>query len=250
MRSPDQLLHTRTRVRDRWALLPLEGYPTSRLPHWFNTEARVLASPRLGAQFVQYLLDVRPDGGAKVEPDGKVESFLYCMSGEASLSLSEGRTTLAEGGYAFIPHSSEYRLKATQPTRLILLRKNYETAIGVAEPAPIFGNERDVKPEPFLGNEHARLQLLIPDELPYDFAMNIFTFDPGHCLPYVETHVMEHGLYFMQGKGVYYLGEEWMEVTKDDFIWMGPYCPQCFYATGEQAAKYLYYKNVNREIPP
>jgi (S)-ureidoglycine aminohydrolase len=53
----------------------------------------------------------------------------------------------------------------------------------------------------------------------------------------------------MQGKGIYMLGEEWMEVIENDFIWMGPYCPQCFYATGEKPAKYLYYKNVNREIP-
>jgi (S)-ureidoglycine aminohydrolase len=40
-----------------------------------------------------------------------------------------------------------------------------------------------------------------------------------------------------------------MEVEKDDFIWMGPYVPQSFYATGPVASKYLYYKNVNREIP-
>ena len=249
MRSIDQLVHTRTRVRDRWALLPLEGFPVSRLPHWFKTEARVLASPRMGAEFVQYLLDVQPEGGAKVAADNKVESFLYCMSGEASLTLAEGRTTLTDGGFAFVPHTSEYRVQASKATKLLLLRKNYEPATGVEEPAPIFGNERDVKAEPFLGNPHARLQLLIPDELSYDLAMNIFTFDPGHCLPYVETHVMEHGLYFMQGKGVYYLGEEWMEVIQDDFIWMGPYCPQCFYATGDRPAKYLYYKNVNREIP-
>ena len=53
---------------------------------------------------------------------------------------------------------------------------------------------------------------------------------------------------FLQGKGVYRLGDEWMEVEKDDFIWMGPYCPQSFYAAGEQPAKYIYYKDVNREI--
>ena len=75
-----------------------------------------------------------------------------------------------------------------------------------------------------------------------------FSFDPGFGLPVVETHVMEHGLFFLQGKGLYYLGNEWMEVEKDDFIWMGPYCPQSFYATGPTPAKYLYYKNVNRDI--
>jgi (S)-ureidoglycine aminohydrolase len=93
------------------------------------------------------------------------------------------------------------------------------------------------------------LQTLIPDDFAFDMAMNIFTFDPGFGLPVVETHVMEHGLYFLQGKGVYFLDGEWMEVERDDFIWMGPYCPQSFYATGPTPSRYLYYKNVNREIP-
>ena len=100
-----------------------------------------------------------------------------------------------------------------------------------------------------MGNEHARLQTLLPDEMRFDLAMNIFTFAPGHSLPVVETHVMEHGLYFLQGKGLYYLDNEWMEVQQGDFIWMGPYCPQSFYATGPAASKYIYYKNVNRDVP-
>jgi (S)-ureidoglycine aminohydrolase len=97
-------------------------------------------------------------------------------------------------------------------------------------------------------NPHSLLQTLIPDELAFDMAMNIFTFDPGFGLPIVETHVMEHGLFFLQGKGLYYLEDRWMEVEADDFIWMGPYCPQSFYATGPTPTRYLYYKNVNRDV--
>ena len=41
---------------------------------------------------------------------------------------------------------------------------------------------------------------------------------------------------------------EVMEVEAGDFIWMGPYVPQSFYATGPVAAKYIYYKNVNRDV--
>ena len=110
-------------------------------------------------------------------------------------------------------------------------------------------NRRRIPAAVYLGDEGARLQALIPDELPYDLAMNIFTFETGHSLPVVETHVMEHGLWFLQGKGLYYLDDAWMEVERDDFIWMGPYVPQSFYATGPGAAKYLYSKNVNRDIP-
>ena len=248
MRSTDQLVHARTRVRDRWALMPLEGFPTSRLPAWTNTDVRVLASPALGARFAQYLLDVQTNGGTRHAADNRVESFFYCLNGEATLAIGNRTVALSDGGFAFVPHTNAFELRATRPSKLILLRKAFEATPGIEPPTPIIGNERDVAPQPFLGNEHARLQLLIPDELPYDLAMNIFTFDAGHCLPYVETHVMEHGLYFLAGKGLYMLGDEWMEVTQDDFIWMGPYCPQCFYATGPGPAKYLYYKNVNREV--
>ena len=59
---------------------------------------------------------------------------------------------------------------------------------------------------------------------------------------------MEHGLYFLSGRGMYFLDGEWMEVEAGDFIWMAPYCPQSFYATGPAPARYIYYKNVNREV--
>jgi (S)-ureidoglycine aminohydrolase len=44
------------------------------------------------------------------------------------------------------------------------------------------------------------------------------------------------------------LGRTWHEVWKDDFIWMGPYCPQQFYPTGWGDAAYLLYKDVNRDV--
>src|SRR5205809_3020849 len=122
--------------------------------------------------------------------------------------------------------------------RAILLRKVYESAKSIKPYKTFHGSAANVKAEPFADNPHTRLQLLIPDELPYDFAMNIFTFDPGHGLPYVETHVMEHGLLVLEGKGLYYLDGEWLEVEKDDFIWMGPYCPQSYYATGPTPTRY------------
>ena len=41
----------------KWALMPLEGFPFSRLPTFPEAQVRVLASPRIGAEFVQYLID-------------------------------------------------------------------------------------------------------------------------------------------------------------------------------------------------
>jgi (S)-ureidoglycine aminohydrolase len=248
MRTQTDLRHTRARLRPRYALLPLEGYPLSRLPHWRDTEVRILTSPAMGAQFVQYLLDLKQGGGTRHEPDSVAEVFLYLLSGEAELILNGGRNVLAEGGYALIPHTSSFQLNATSDCRMLMLRKAFEQVKGLGYPHPLVGNQADVPADVWQDIEGARLQTLIPDEIEYDMAMNIFTFEPGCSLPVVETHVMEHGLFFLQGKGLYYLDDEWMEVEAGDFIWMGPYVPQSFYATGPVASKYIYYKNVNRDV--
>ena len=63
MRAQHELLHGRARVRPRYALFPLEGYPCSRLPQWPGVEARVLASPALGAEFVECLLEPKAGQG-------------------------------------------------------------------------------------------------------------------------------------------------------------------------------------------
>jgi (S)-ureidoglycine aminohydrolase len=248
MRPQTELRHTRARLRRRYALFPLEGYPLSRLPHWKDAEVRILTSPAMGAQFAEYLVDLEPGGGTRHEPDNLAETFLYLLSGEADLILNGGRNALTEGSFALIPHTSNFTLTATSDCRVLMLRKAFEQAKGIGYPHQLVGHQKDVPAEVWLDIEGARLQTLIPDEMQYDMAMNIFTFEPGFSLPVVETHVMEHGLFFLQGKGLYYLDEEWMEVEAGDFIWMGPYVPQSFYATGPVASKYIYYKNVNRDV--
>ena len=249
MRAQNQLLHSRARLRPRYALFPLEGYPCSRLPNWPGVEARVLAAPALGAEFVEMLVDPKKGQGGESKADGRIETFYYVVSGGVDLTVDGRKHPLAAGGYALVPPTADHAVTATADSRLIVLKKAYEPLAGVTPPGLFVGDVAKVPGEVYLGDAGARLQTLIPDELPYDLAMNIFTFETGHSLPYVETHVMEHGLWFLQGKGLYYLDDTWMEVEKDDFIWMGPYVPQSYYATGPVASKYLYYKNVNREIP-
>jgi len=250
LRTQTQLRHTRTRLRPRYALFPLEGYPTSNLPHWTGTESRILTSPAMGAAFVQYFLNVQAGGGTRVKADGHVETFLYLLSGAAELAVEgEGVHALSAGGFALVPPAADFRFTAGEASEVLMLRKRFEPASGLEGPPLVVGHEADVPANVWMKIEGSRLQTLIPDDLRFDIAMNIFTFEPGYSLPVVETHVMEHGLYFMQGKGLYYLDDEWMEVEAGDFIWMGPYVPQSFYATGPIASKYLYYKNVNRDIP-
>ena len=90
------------------------------------------------------------------------------------------------------------------------------------------------------------MQLLLPEDLSFDMAVNVFTYDPGGNLPFVETHVMEHGLIYLAGQGIYRLDNEWYPIQKGDSIWMAPYCPQWFVAMGKEPAVYIYFKDVNR----
>jgi (S)-ureidoglycine aminohydrolase len=256
MRAPHELVSSRARVRPRYALVPLEGYPLSRLPAWPDAAARVLASPALGAAFVEILLDLAAGQAGGYPADGRTETFLFVVAGAADLVIDGGRRQpLAAGGFALVPAASGFTLTATAVSpaaavRVLLLRKTFEPLAGVAAPPPLVGRESDVADTVYLGDEGALLKTLVPDEPGYDLAMNIFTFAPGHGLPVVETHVMEHGLFVLQGRGLYYLDDTWMEVDRDDFIWMGPYVPQSFVAAGPTPTRYIYYKNVNRDVPP
>jgi (S)-ureidoglycine aminohydrolase len=85
-----------------------------------------------------------------------------------------------------------------------------------------------------------------PTDLSHDAHVNIVTFQPGGVIPFEETHVMEHGLYVLEGKAVYKLNRDWVEVEAGDFMWLRAYCPQACYAAGPGPFRYLLYKDVNR----
>ena len=112
----------------------------------------------------------------------------------------------------------------------------------------MLGDASRVAGTPFLGDPAANLQVLLPDDPSFDIAVNVFSYVPGGHLPYVETHIMEHGLIMLDGEGVYRLEDSWYPVRAGDAIWMAPYCAQWFVAMGKGPARYLYYKDVNR--PP
>ena len=131
-------------------------------------------------------------------------------------------------------------------TRVTLFQKRFEPLPGKRSPRAIIGAAAEIAAQPFLGDPAARLQVLLPDEPEFDLALNVFTYAPGATLPFVETHVMEHGLLMLSGQGIYRLEDSWYPVATGDAIWMAPFCPQWFVAMGKTPASYVYYKNVNR----
>ena len=81
-----------------------------------------------------------------------------------------------------------------------------------------------------------------PEDVRHDMHVNIVTFQPGAVIPFAETHVMEHGLYVLEGKAVYRLNQDWVEVEAGDYMWLRAFCPQACYAGGPGPFRYLLYK--------
>ena len=237
---------TRTFVGQRHALIAPDGHVVSTLPGVTGGTTVVLISPVMGAGFTELTVTFNQDGRAEF-PDSQIEAFAYVLEGAVTAQAKGERKTLSAGQFLFVPAVTPWSLTEPVPgTRVHIFLKRYVALPGVPEPGILFGREQDIAGQPFLGDESARLQVLLPDNLSYDLAINIFNYQPGAHLPFVETHIMEHGLLMLAGTGVYRLEDNWYPVAAGDCIWMAPYCPQWFVAMGKTPARYLYYKDVNR----
>jgi (S)-ureidoglycine aminohydrolase len=238
---------TRSSVRRSHALIAPDGFVRSELLGWELTQGIILISPRLGARFVQYLALMERGGNAGPAPPG-VERVLYVLEGELAVTLpGAGTCTLVAGGFAFCPPDSPAVVRARAPSRLNVFEKRYIARPGVPLPESLYGDEREVAGAPFLGDPGTDLKTLLPNDARFDLAVNVLTFQPGAALPLVEVHVMEHGLLMLEGQGIYRLADDWYPVRQGDVIWMAPFCPQWFVAMGKTPARYLYYKDVNRD---
>ncbi|BFL65733.1 Cupin superfamily protein (plasmid) [Roseomonas mucosa] len=241
--------HNRTMVTPHYAVMPPEGILESRLPGFQGTKIRFHTSPAMGAAFAQALLEIASGGGTVSPQDDGLQHFFYVLDGEVEFSADgEGRHAGA-GHFCYVPARSAYSLRALNAAaRVIWIRKPYQPAPGIAPRGAFFG-QRDAVPKVNKHTQGRNWQALLGEaDMAMDMEINILSFAPGTYFPFVETHVMEHGLYMLEGQGLYLLGREWHECWAGDFVWMGPYVPQQFYATGWGETAYLLYKNVNRDV--
>ena len=240
--------HNRTLVTPHYAVMPPEGILESRLPGFERTILRFHTSPAMGSRFAQALVEVEPEGGTTGPRDDGLEHFFYVLDGQADLGSDAAPARLDAGGFAYVPAGVPYRVRSEGGARLIWIKRPYEAVRGVTPRDAFSGDRRDVPKV----NKHTRGRtwqaLLGEADLAMDMEVNILSFAPGTYFPFVETHVMEHGLTMLEGQGLYLLGREWHECWAGDFVWMGAYVPQQFYATGWGETAYLLYKNVNRDV--
>jgi (S)-ureidoglycine aminohydrolase len=212
----------------------------------------VLARPLSGfaETFSQYVVEVGPEGGTdRPEDDARAEGVLFVVDGSPTLVVDGTDHELRPGSYAYLPPRTSWRLRnrTAATTTFHWIRKAYEAVDGVDVPEPFVTHEDDVPPEPMPGTDAWLTQRFVdPDDLRHDMHVNIVTFEPGGSIPFPETHVMEHGLYVLEGKAVYLLNKDWVEVQAGDFMWLRAFCPQACYAGGPGRFRYLLYKDVNR----
>lgn len=241
---------SRTVIHQNHAFIAPDGHVAAALPGWKNAQGIILISPRMrnGPRFTQYLA-LMDNGGTSGLPLTGVQRFAYVLEGSAQLSLPEETINLKQGDFAYVPADVEHTFTATSASKLMLFEKPYTAPSVATDSAPkvTHGNAWAGDGDAFLGDENARLRVLLPTDVAYDMAVNLFTFQAGTALPFVETHIMEHGLYLLEGQGIYRLDEQWYPIQAGDVIWMGPYCPQWFCAIGKTQSTYIYYKDVNRD---
>jgi (S)-ureidoglycine aminohydrolase len=256
---PQSALTTdRARFTEAYAVIPartLSDITCSFLPHWEGTRLWVLARPLTGfaETFSQYVVEVSAGGGSEQpEADPGAESVLFVVDGSSTITIDGDEHPLGAGSYVFLPPGASwtFRNAGDAATTFHWIRKAYQRADGIEAPDAFVTREQDVAPLPMPGTDGAWTTTRFVDiaDLRHDMHVNIVNFQPGGAIPFPETHVMEHGLYVLEGKAVYLLNEDWVEVEAGDFMWLRAFCPQACYAGGPGPFRYLLYKDVNRHV--
>jgi (S)-ureidoglycine aminohydrolase len=253
-----ELLTDRAIVTEAYTVIPkgvLRDIVTSNLPGFTKTRSWILARPIAGfaTTFSQLIVEIAPGGGAeRPEQEGEVEGVVFVTSGSLTLTLDGERHVLEPGGYAYLAAGADWSIanEGDALTSFHWIRKAYEPLEDVPLPASFVTSDADVAPRemPDTNGAWATTRFVDPDDLAHDMHVNIVTFQPGGVIPFAETHVMEHGLFVLEGKGVYRLNGDWVEVEAGDFMWLRAFCPQACYAGGPGPFRYLLYKDVNRQV--
>ena len=229
---------------------------TSALPFWHGARAWILARPLSGfaETFSQYVVELAAGGGSdRPETDPGAEAALFVTGGTVTLSLAGASHVLDAGGFAYVPPGADWRVHndGAAAATFHLIRKRFTAVDGLGTPDPIVTSDAATPPEPMPATDGAwaTTRFMDPADLRHDMHVTIVSMRPGAAIPFAETHVMEHGLYVLQGKAVYRLNTDWVEVEAGDFMWLRAFCPQACYAGGPEPFRYLLYKDVNRHAP-
>jgi (S)-ureidoglycine aminohydrolase len=244
---------------DAYAVIPrsvMRDIVTSYLPGWTDMRMWMLARPLTGfaETFSQYIVELAENGGTDTpDDDPEIQHAIFVTNGDLQLTIDGTDHHLTPGTFAYLPAGTPWKIwnRTTEPAGFHWWRKRWQPAAGMSKPDPIVVHERDIAPSvmPDTDGAWATTRFMDPTDLRHDMHITVVTFKPGGSIPFAETHVMEHGLYVLEGKAVYRLNRDWVEVGAGDYMWLRAFCPQACYAGGPGPFRYLLYKDVNRHAP-
>lgn len=250
----DELLMTRSVVkRDNWVLLEPDGLVKNSIPGYVNCDTTILGSPEMGASFADYIVTVHAGGKNDAIGGDGIETFLYVLEGEVKVENADEEIVLTKGGYFYSPENRpvSFQHSGEGDAKLYLYRRRYEKLEGYAAHT-VYGNDADLAWEEYERMTNCYIKDFLPKDFGFDMNMHILKFHIGASHGYIETHVQEHGMYFLSGKGMYRLDDEWVPVKKGDYVFMDSYCPQACYAVGDEGREeeltYIYSKDCNRDV--
>ena len=251
-----QMIRDKAIFTESYALIPagvLSDITTSYLPFWDKTRLWVIARPLTGfaETFSHYIMEVSKGGGSERPDDNsQAQSVIFVVEGSAHLSINGTDHMISSGSYAYIPAGATWSLTNDISDKITFhwIRKRYEAVEGLGTPEAFVTSDQDTMPiaMPDTDGKWATTRFVDPSDLRHDMHVNIVTFQKGGIIPFDETHVMEHGLYVLQGRGAYHLNKDWYEVEAGDYMWLRAFCPQSCYTLGDEPFRYLLYKDVNR----
>ena len=206
----------------------------------------------MGATFADYLITVHENGGNPAFGGEGLESFIYVIEGSITVKNADEEATLTEGGYIYSPASNTIAIKneGKEDAKLFAYKRRYEAVEGYSAHT-VVANINDTPWMPYEGMENCHSKDFLPaaGDFGFDMNMHLLKFKLGGSHGYIETHIQEHGMYFLSGKGMYRLDDEWVPVKKGDYVFLDAYVPQACYAVGrEEDFAYIYSKDCNRDV--
>lgn len=154
--------------------------------------------------------------------------FLCMSSGTSNRMVSQRRLRMEVGQYLWLALWTRSRLCLLRPRRLLCGSCSPQALSTISTCTSVRYNWLSV-----VQNTEAH-HILVVD------------FQPGEFLLVKEIHHNQHGLFLLEGQGIYRLGDKWFPVTAGDAIWMAPFVVQWYGALGNTRSRYIINKDTNR----
>src|ERR1700712_2766773 len=163
---------TRSVVKRNHAVIAPDGYINSNVPGWTNCTVNVIINEAMGAKLCQTLITAK--NGCQLEGSTKESQiFFYVVEGSCRATVGDATVVLHKGQFVYVPIGQTYLFEEMNEwTQILTFHKVYEHIADFEVPKVIFNDAANVAGPAYLGDEALRLQVLLPDNLSFDMAVN------------------------------------------------------------------------------